>query len=120
MHVGALPSKDILRRKLDKPGCLSTFDLSEGGVLDLTIHRCRSIELRVIEDIERLKAQGQRARICEMDVLLERHVEVLDARPVEHPPLRVASCPSVSSENSAVLNAGLPLRPLVLMCRDPG
>ena len=64
-------------------------------VTDVAIDGVASIELRVVEDVEHLEPKLERTTFGEVGHLVQRHVEVVDAGPVEHSALGV----SLSSES---------------------
>src|ERR1700722_14181983 len=72
-----------LRRELDEPWCGGRLDLTKGRAGNVAVHRARPVELRMVEDVERLEAHLQCPGTAERHVLDERHVEILDAGTVE-------------------------------------
>src|SRR5215831_5350789 len=79
-----------LRRKLDKPRRRGGFDVAERWAGDVAVHRARTVELRVVEQVERLEPNLEVARLVERHALDEGEVEVLDAGSVEESARRVA------------------------------
>src|SRR5271154_6612864 len=67
----------------------SADDMAEVGVFNLPVHRCGTIELRMVECVEGLRAELKGSRVSQAHILLERQVEVVDARPVEDSALSV-------------------------------
>src|ERR1700731_5423270 len=94
MREAALASLTLLeaelRSDLTDPGICRAQNVAEGCIADVSIDRSVRVELRVVEDVEHLQPKLQRARFGEAGHLVQRHIVVVDARPVEHPAPGVA------------------------------
>src|SRR5262245_21651684 len=53
------------------------FDLPERGAGDVPVHGAGAVELRMIQDVERLETQLQGMRPAEPDLLDHREIEIL-------------------------------------------
>ena len=62
-------------------------------VVDVSVNRVAAKELCVIEDVEHLQTNLQRAGLAEIRNFTESHVEVVDARTIEHSPFRITLRP---------------------------
>ena|ERR1700733_3597691 len=56
-------------RQLNQPRCLSALDVAEGRVIPLTVDCSRTVELRMIECVERLQSQFHTCSIRNWDNL---------------------------------------------------
>src|SRR5437868_5180098 len=97
-----------LRRNLNKPGRRRGLDFSERRAHDVAVDGARAVELRMVEDVERLEAQLEVPLLIEGHAFDEREIEVLDAGTVEKAPWRVAEL----AERRQAEAVGVERRPL--------
>src|SRR6266481_5907070 len=94
VRIGLLPVQ--LQRELNLPGSplkqqrrARGCDDSCGRVADL---RGRIVELRCVECVERFRTELKMRRLCEIELLEYRQIELFGSRPKEYIPARVAEC----------------------------
>jgi len=94
-------------RHLNQPGSGRADNVSEIRIVDLPAHRGRTIELRMVEDIEGLDADVESAHFRDAYGLAELHIEVLNAGTVKHAPGRVPQYPRRFRSEQAVVESRL-------------
>src|SRR3954463_8547000 len=82
-------SEHDLHPDLHETGRRGTHDLAERRARNVAVHRRRAVELRVVEDVERLDANLRHALGPESHALDERQVGIVDTRTMEEPARRV-------------------------------
>src|SRR5207302_6723653 len=73
-------------------------DFAECRAGDVAVNRPGAVELRMVEDVERLEPDFEIPRLVERHALNQREVEVRDAGPEKEPPRRV---PQLSERRQA-------------------
>ena len=115
-----LPSKRKLQRHLHQPRCCRRNNPSEIVTADIAVHRGGSIKLRVIQSIERFHAELECFSFCQIYVLQQRQINILDPWPIEEAPIGCTQRAQRGRLNSAVLNAFLPERGFRCRSKLPG
>src|SRR5208282_2161766 len=99
--------EDQFDRSLHQPGSSRTHDVSERCAIDVAVHRSRSVELGVVENVKSLETELQRLGLTERNALQQRHVVVVDAWAVEETPLGVARLSQGLETEKAGIEIGL-------------
>ena len=97
----------------------SVDDMPEASAADVTVHRRRVKELRVVEGTEDFDPELERPLLRQMEPFLQCRVKILDPRSAEIAAARIPMVPSAGTRNSPVLNAAWLVRGLKWMSGEP-
>src|SRR5271165_1995384 len=103
-----------LYRGLHQTRCCCADHLPEGRAIDIAVHGCRSVELRVVEGVESLETELKRLGFGKRNALQQGDVVVIDPRAVKETALGVAGLPEGLKTEKAGIEKGLAVARIVV------
>lgn len=114
------PSETKLDGRLHQTWRHCTDDLAKRGIVDVAINGIRPEELRMVEGVERFKAEFQAFRFGKRGVLQQRDVPIVHAGSVEETSRCVPRRAERWQAEQRSIKVGLPVSGIVIDLQWPG